>query len=119
VNQIATREVGKLKQDELREVLKIHADKHLFALQNSESYGSSESPSVYITRGVLDGICIVTGINYTVEKRWKIIFFKKNDKPWFTYTLEDMTEEDADEIMEYRKRRQGEDSELYSKLFGG
>ncbi|WP_240416552.1 hypothetical protein [Paenibacillus periandrae] len=106
-----------MKQEELREVLIMHADEHLYALQNSESYGSSESPSVYKTRGVLDGICIVTGINYTVEKRWKIIFLKKNGKPWFTYTLEDMTEEDADEIMEYRKRRQGEESELYSKIF--
>lgn len=106
-----------MKQDDLKELLLMEAENHLFALHNSESYGNSESPSVYITGGVLDGICKVTGISYSVEKRWRITFFKKNGKTWFSYTLEDITEAEADENLKYRKRRQQEESEIRSKFF--
>lgn len=109
---------GKMKQEELKEILNIYAFNHIFALQNSEPFGRDESPSVYTTKGVLDGICLVTGIDYTVEKRWKIIFLKKNGKPWFTYTMEDMTEEEADEMMEYRQRRLRDEAELRFRIFG-
>ena len=57
-----------MKQGELKELLLIEAENHLFALHNSEPYGIPESPSVYRTGGILDGICRVTGISYSVEK---------------------------------------------------
>lgn len=120
--------VKPLKTHELKEILEIEGHKHLVELQKSLSYSGFDNPSVYISQGILNGICIVTGINYEVEKRYKITFFKKltessfmrgNDrgKFWFEIQL-DMTEEEADERIEARNREIREDNAMRRRVLG-
>jgi hypothetical protein len=120
--------VKPLKTHDLKEILEIEGHKHLVELQKSLSYSGFDNPSVFISKGVLNGICIVTGIDYEVKKNYKIIFYKKltessfmrgNDrgKFWFEIQL-DMTEEEADERIEAKNRVIREDSAMRRKVLG-
>lgn len=117
-----------MKTDELKETLEIEGHKYLVALQQSMSFNGVENPSVYISKGVLRGICMVTGISYEVVKDYKITFFKRlsessflrgNDrgKYWFEIQL-DMTEEAADERIGAKNKEIREDSALRKRVFG-
>ncbi|MDF0729020.1 hypothetical protein PY093_20650 [Cytobacillus sp. S13-E01] len=64
------------------------------------------------------GICATKGYYFEEEKYWKITIFKRNEKPWFTYTFPDMTEEDADNFVEYRNKQLREARKSYKKFFG-
>ena len=117
-----------LKTDELKEILEIEGHKYLVALQQSMSFNGIENPSVYISKGILQGMCMVTSISYEVVKDYKITFFKRltessflrgNDrgKYWFEIQL-DMSEEEADERIEAKNREIREDSALRKRVFG-
>lgn len=112
-----------MRQDELREILEIEGYNYLVNLQESLSYSGNEHSSVWYSKGTLRGICMVTGIDFEEEKRYKITFFKKNTKDpiekgklWFVVKL-DMTEEDADERIEAWRREIREESAMRRKFF--
>lgn len=103
--------------EEIREILEWLAYEYLTALYHSRPIHREESPSVFLTRGKLQGACIMAdGIEFKVIKRWKIIFSKK-DKVWFEYTLENMTEEEADEILDNMIQEERE-LEKTRRIFG-
>lgn len=117
-----------LRIDELKEILEIEGYNYLLALQKSESFNGFDHPDVYILKGTLIGISKVTGIDFEVEKDYKIKFFKKltessfmrgNDrgKFWFQIQL-DMTEEEADERIEAKKRAIREEMAMRKRFLG-
>jgi hypothetical protein len=101
----------------MRDLLEIHAFNYLCALRDSQPNGNFDHPNVYFYRGILKGICATKEYYFEEDKYWKITFFKRNEKPWFTYTFPGMTEEDADNFVEYRDRQFREAIKSYKKFF--
>lgn len=80
-------------------MLEVEAIFYLQALYNSEPIGRDESPDMYLTRGVIQGMCGVFGACFKVELRRKVIFYKGSfpgeGKFWFEVVNENITEEEA------------------------
>ncbi|MER3115339.1 hypothetical protein [Bacillus altitudinis] len=89
-----------LNASEQQELLEEEAGVYLRSLYNSVPIGRDEHPSVYVSQGVLQGMCRVFGARFEVSKRRKITFYKyKNkyfdEKFWFQVENELVTEEEA------------------------
>lgn len=97
-----------MNRTEQKERLEIEAHKHLYNLYNSQPIGRDELPAVYLSEGVLRGMCIAFGLCFEVDLRRKITFFKGDfvdeGRYWFEVENEGFSEEDAKERMQsYRK----------------
>lgn len=110
-------------QEQQREILTELAEEHLFELHRSIAFGGAQDhESVPFTRGKLHSVCQLFNVDgFHIEKRWKITFYRlKRDKNntkyeevvWFEVVNDRITEEEADSLIEMRRREQAETVKL-------
>lgn len=110
-----------LNESEQQELLEEEASLYLHSLYNSVPIGRDEHPSVYVSQGVLQGMCRVFGATFEVSKRRKITFYKyKNkyfdEKFWFQVENEYVTEEEAACMIDQMNRENRELSKMRANI---
>ncbi|MGZ9699824.1 hypothetical protein ACVU03_18610 [Bacillus safensis] len=111
-----------LNESEQQELLEEEAGNLLRSLYNSVPIGRDEHPDVYVSKGVLHGMCRVFGATFEVSKRRKITFYKyknnySDEKFWFQVENEYVTEEEAACMIDQMNRENRELSKMRANIF--
>ncbi|WP_303982975.1 hypothetical protein [Niallia circulans] len=110
-----------LNESEQQALLEEEATVYLHSLYNSVPIGRDEHPSVYVSQGILQGMCRVFDATFEVSKRRKITFYKyknkySDEKFWFQVENEYVTEEEAAGMIDQMGRENRELSELRARI---